>query len=198
MLTIGLTGGIASGKSTACQYFESLGIRIIDADIIAKQLVLPRQPALQSIISRFGKSFLKVNQELDRKALAKRIFSDKAARLDLEAILHPLIHARMKQQLAHISGNYCILAIPLLIETAQYDLIDRILLIDINEILQYQRLKQRDQLDDEAINAILQSQATPEKRLSLADDVVSNNGSAEEFHKQLQFCHQRYQQISTS
>jgi len=196
MLVIGLTGGIASGKSTACACFESLGIPVIDADIIARQLVQPGQAALQQITQRFGNTILTTTGELNRAALRDIVFNDSTARLDLEAILHPLIRAEMQQQIDSIDAPYCVLAIPLLIETGQSDLVDRILVIDTDKDLQQQRLQQRDNLDDRAINAIMQAQVSRDQRLAAADDIVTNNGTVAALQTRLQRLHQRYLQLS--
>ena len=196
MFIVGLTGGIASGKSTASSYFETLGIPVIDADTIARQLVQPGQPALQQIIRHFGESILDNTGELDRTALRAIVFSDAAARQDLEAILHPLIRAEMQRRIGTLAGPYCILAIPLLIETGQTDMVDRILLIDTDETLQYQRLRQRDKLDDHTISAIIHAQASRQQRLLAADDVALNTGTIAELQAQLQGFHQHYLQLS--
>jgi dephospho-CoA kinase len=195
VLIVGLTGGIASGKSTASDYFTSLGIDVIDADVISRQLVQPGQPALEQITQRFGQTILTGTGELDRAALRAIVFSDTAARQDLEAMLHPLIREEMRRQVVTLDGPYCILAIPLLIETRQSDLVERILVIDADEALQYQRLRQRDHLDDTSIRSIIQSQASRAQRLAAADDVVTNNGTVAELQAQLQRCHQHYLQL---
>lgn len=196
MLIVGLTGGIASGKSTAGSFFESLGIVVIDADTIAKQLVQSGQVALRQITERFGKSILNSAGELDRVALRTLVFNDKSARLDLEAILHPLIRTEMQRRISAVTGPYCILAIPLLIETGQSELVDRILVIDSDESLQYQRLRQRGNLDDKTITAIISAQATRAQRLLVADDIVTNNGTVAELEAQLQDCHRHYLELS--
>jgi len=196
MLIVGLTGGIASGKSTASQYFETLGIPVIDADIIARQLVQPGQTALQQITARFGNEILDSNGQLDRAKLRSLVFNDSKSRQDLESILHPLIRAEMQRQVNMLDEPYCILAIPLLIETGQTGLVDRILVIDSDEKLQYRRLQQRDKLDDNTIKNIIRSQASREQRLAAADDIAGNNGSITELQTQLKHYHQRYLQLS--
>jgi len=195
MLIVGLTGGIASGKSTAASFFESRGITVIDADTIARELVQSGQAALQKIIARFGKSIVNDSGELDRSALRTLVFNDKKARHDLENILHPLIRTEMQHRVSAVESPYCILAIPLLIETGQTDLVDRILVIDSDEALRYQRLRQRG-LDDDTITAILRAQTTRSQRLAIADDIVTNNGNIAEMEAQLQDCHQRYLKLS--
>jgi len=192
MLVIGLTGGIASGKSTASRFFQEQGIHVIDADIIARELTKPGQAALQQIVENFGKDILDDRQQLKRTKLRNIVFNDQASRHKLEAILHPLIKAEMRKRLKAIDDPYCILAIPLLIETDQTSMVDRVLLIDTDTDLQIQRLRRRDGLDDQTIAAVLRAQATREQRLAIADDVICNNASVEDFAHQLREIHQRY------
>lgn len=194
MLIVGLTGGIASGKSTASHYFETLGTAVIDADILARQLVKPGLSALQQISARFGRHILNPSGELDRPALRKLIFNNDNARHDLESILHPLIQIEMQHQIDALSDPYCILVIPLLAENRQMGFIDRILVIDTDETLQYQRLKTRDHLDEANIKKIIHAQASRKKRLTIADDIATNNGDIVELHKQLLQYHQSYLQ----
>jgi len=195
MLVIGLTGGIASGKSTASLFFQSQGIHVIDADIIARELVEPGQTALQQIVAAFGKDILDNGQRLDRAKLRDIVFADKAARHKLEAILHPLIRAEMQRRVKTFDAPYCILVIPLLIENGQSTIIDRVLVIDTDEEQQIQRLRQRDGLYDRTITAMIQAQATREQRLAAADDVISNDAGIDNFYQQLQELHQRYLQM---
>ena len=195
MLIVGLTGGIASGKSTAASFFASRGITVIDADTLARELVQPGQAALQKIIARFGTSIVNDSGELDRASLRRLVFNDNKARLDLETILHPLIRTEMQRRVSAAKSPYCILSIPLLIETGQTDLVDRVLVIDSDEALRYQRLRQRG-LDDDTITAILRAQATRTQRLAIADDIVPNNGNIAEMEAQLEDCHQHYLKLS--
>lgn len=192
MLKIGLTGGIASGKSTASRFFHSQGIPVIDADIIARELVAPGQPALQQIIDAFGTDIVDENEQLQRVKLRDIVFNDEQSRHRLEGILHPLIRAEMRHRLQRIDAPYCVLAIPLLVETEQTAMVDRVLVIDTDVELQIDRLRRRDGLDDRTINAMLKAQADRDKRLAIADDVVTNNASLEEFEQQLLKLHQDY------
>ena len=196
MLVIGLTGGIASGKSTASRFFQSQGIRVIDADIIARELVEPGQPALRQIVDIFGKDILDNTQQLNRAKLRNIVFNDRDSRLKLEAILHPLITAVMRDRLNTVDGPYCVLAIPLLAETGRTPMIDRVLVIDTDVNLQIQRLRQRDGLDDQTIEAMLKAQATREQRLAIADDVITNNAGLDDFDHQLRKLHQHYLQLA--
>ncbi len=190
-LKIGLTGGIGSGKTTVCKLFADVAIPIIDADIIARQLVEPGQPALEEIIRQFGSDVLS-NGVLDRKKLGKIIFADKEKKDRLESILHPAIHQRLKQQASSQQSPYCILAIPLLFETGMENLVDRILVIDCPVELQHERVKQRDNLDEEQIARIIASQISREDRLNLADDIIDNSKSAIELAEQVKNLHNLY------
>lgn len=197
MLTIGLTGGIGSGKSTVSAEFERLGIPVIDADQLSRQLVEPEQPALQQIVRQFGEGILTANGELDRRALRDIIFRDKAARHQLESILHPAIREAMHQQLAELEAPYALLVIPLLLETGRqhYD-IDRILVVDVPETLQLERVKRRDAVNDDEAAAILASQVDRQTRLAAADDIIHNDGDLTQLQQQIQQLHRRYLQLA--
>jgi len=190
-LKIGLTGGIGSGKSTVCQLFSALSIPIIDADIIAREVVAPRQAALARIQQNFG-DILLADGTLDRKKLGQIIFADPAKKQWLENLLHPLIYQRLKTEAATQLSPYVILAIPLLFETDMTDLVDRILVIDCPETLQLQRVKQRDQLDDDQIQRIIASQSSREERLRQADDIIDNSKSTAELAEQVKNLHNLY------
>lgn len=174
-LTVGLTGGIASGKSTVSELFAQLGIPVLDADQLAHALVHPGQPALDEIIAQFGKEFLTADGELHRAKLREMVFSDSSQRLRLEAILHPRILQRMQQDIAKLCDfPYCILSIPLLLEKNQQYTLERVLVVDCPLPLQIQRLKSRSQLSDELSAQILAAQLDRDTRLSLADEVIDN------------------------
>ena len=192
-LRIGLTGGIASGKSTAAQRFAELSVPVIDADQAARAVVLPGTSGLAQVAARFGPQVLGINGELDRRALRNLIFSDAAARTDLNAILHPLIRDYMQQQIAAAVGPYVVLAIPLLIEGgSQRDRVDRILVVDVDEAVQLERLTARDGSTPEQARAILAVQASRSARLSAADDVLSNTGTVLELRQGVDRLHERY------
>ncbi len=191
-LRIGLTGGIASGKSTVAQRFMELGIPVIDADEAARAVVAPGEPGLAEVVRRFGSSVLGENGELDRRALRNLIFRDPGARRDLEAILHPLIRARMEQWAAAAEGAYIVLAIPLLIEGASLDRVDRILVVDVDEAVQLQRVMNRDGSTLEQARAILASQASRSARLAAADDVLLNTGTVTDLRRAVDRLHAGY------
>lgn len=192
MLRIGLTGGIGSGKSVVAERFAALGIPVIDADVLARELVAPGQPALSEILEAFGTEFLKADGTLDRAALRAHVFSHPTARTRLEAILHPAIRAEMLRRLQALSAPYCILVIPLLIETGQSNLVDRILLVDVDPSIQHQRIAHRDGLTESEIDAILAAQADRQARLDAADDVIDNSGEPGELDAQVGDLHARY------
>ena len=192
-LRIGLTGGIASGKSTVSQRFAELGIAVIDADVAARAVVEPGTPGLEQVVQRFGAGILCPNGELDRPALRELIFNDPAARRDLDAILHPLIRAHMEQQAAAAAGPYLIMAIPLLVEGgSSRERLDRILVVDVDEAVQLQRVQARDGISIAQARAILGSQASRAARLEAADDVLQNGGTVAELRQAVDRLHERY------
>ncbi len=196
MLIIGLTGGIGSGKSAVSRLFSELGVPVIDTDIISHQVVEPGQPALQQIRQTFGDEILSANGELDRSKLRNIVFATPKKRAQLEAILHPLIQQEMLHQASLLNSPYCIFAIPLLIEANQTGLVNRILVIDAPEELRRQRIKQRDQLDDNQINAIFAAQLPPQARLKHADDIIYNDSSLDHLRIQVIDLNRRYTEIA--
>ncbi len=191
-LRIGLTGGIASGKSTAARRFGELGAAIVDADEGARALVVAGQPARAEIVARFGAGILAADGRLDRRALRERVFRDPGSRADLEAILHPRIRTEMARRAAAATGPYTILVIPLLIEAGPRDDIDRILVVDANEDTQRQRLIERDGGSPELARAMLAAQASRAERLARADDVLPNDGDLAGLHAAVGALHRRY------
>jgi len=196
MLIIGLTGGIGTGKSTVTKRFIGLGVPVIDADEIAHDLVKPRQPALQEIVREFGMEFLTPEGGLNRSLLRKAVFNDPKRRKALESILHPLVRKEMLRRAGLISAPYCIFCIPLLTETHQADMVDRVLVIDSPEKLQYERITKRDGLPQTEIKAILAAQARREDRLALADDVIINEGSLDDIYRQVDGLHEKYLKLA--
>jgi dephospho-CoA kinase len=192
-LRIGLTGGIASGKSTVAQRFAELGIPVIDADVAARTVVEQGKPGLAQVVERFGPQVLDVNGNLDRKALRAVIFNDSAARQGLDAILHPLIRADMEKQVAVARGPYVVMAIPLLIEGGNArKRVDRVLVVDADEKLQLQRVQARDNSSEKEARAILAAQASRKARLAQADDVISNTGSVADLRQAVDRLHEQY------
>ena len=180
---IGLTGGVASGKSEVTRRFEALGVHVADADVIARAVVEPGQPALAEIARHFGADMLLANGRLDRRRLRERIFADPQARVELEAITHPAIRLALAEQCRAASGPYAIAAIPLLAEAggcATYPWLDRILVVDVPVATQPSRLMQRDGVDQALAERMLAAQATRQARLALADDIIVNDGALDE------------------
>jgi dephospho-CoA kinase len=191
-LRIGLTGGIASGKSTVAQRFMELGVPVIDADVAARAVVAPGRPGHAEVVKRFGSGVVAENGELDRRALRELIFREPGSRRDLEAILHPLIRADMDQSAGEAVGPYVVMAIPLLVEGGSRERVDRILVVDVDEAVQLQRLMARDGSTEEQARAILASQASRGARLAAADDVLRNTGTVTDLRQEVDQLHQRY------
>jgi dephospho-CoA kinase len=191
-LIIGLTGGIGSGKSTVADLFAALGITVVDADRLAHELVSPDQPAFAAIVAAFGKQTVTADGTLDRARLRQRIYSNPEDKQKLESILHPQIRARMEALLQAAGGPYCIAVIPLLVETGQTDMVDRVLVVDLPERLQHQRVADRDDLPDDEIRDIVSSQADRATRLAAADDIITNDSDRETLGKQVHTLHAQY------
>jgi dephospho-CoA kinase len=195
-LRIGLTGGIASGKSTVAQRFIDLGVPVVDADEAARAVVAPGTPGLAKVVERFGGGLIAANGELNRRALRDLIFSDPSARRDLEGILHPLIRAYMEKNAQMAIGPYVVMAIPLLVEGGSRDHVDRILVVDVDEAVQLQRVMARDSSTPGQARAILASQASRSARLAAADDVLPNTGSVTDLRQGVDRLHQRYLRLA--
>lgn len=192
--TLGLTGGIGSGKSAASQWFEQHGIVVVDADVVAREIVEVGQPALLQIQQAFGDWVLKEDGTLNRRALREHIFQFNDARRILESITHPAIRQSIIQQLQDAQSPYVILVSPLLFETNQHELTDHTLLIDASIELQIQRAAQRDGQNIEQIHRIIAAQMPREQKQQLADDIVLNDGHLEHLYAHLQPLHEQYLQ----
>jgi dephospho-CoA kinase len=198
-LRIGLTGGIASGKSTVTQRFAELGIPVIDADVAARNVVERGKPGLEQVVRRFGPGVLDASGNLDRPALRALIFSDSASRQALDAILHPLIRAEMEQQAARATGPYLVMAIPLLIEGGRArERVDRVLVVDVDEALQLKRVQARDGSSPSQARAILASQVSREARLAAADDVLRNAETVADLRQAVDRLHEKYLHLAQS
>ena len=172
---LGLTGGIGSGKSAAAQCFVDLGVHLVDADHAARWVVEPGRPALAQIAEHFGPSVLQADGTLNRAALRELIFKDPQQRVWLESLLHPLIREEIRKYLARAESVYAILVSPLLLETSQHQMVQRVLVIDVPESVQIERTVLRDKTNEEQVRAILKAQASRDERLSRADDVIVND-----------------------
>ena len=196
MLIIAVTGGIGSGKSTVAELFKAKGIPVIDTDSIARELVQPGSPLLQQIIDKFGNAYLEANGHLNRRALRSLIFSDAAARNELENLMHPPIHAEVTAQLQKIDAPYCLILIPLLARSKQRYPYDRILVIDAPETTQLQRTAQRDQQPPDLIKQIIATQTPRNELLEMADDVLDNSGDMAALNAAVNTLHQQYLVLS--
>lgn len=193
MYVVAITGGIGSGKTTVANQFAALGIEVVDADLIAREVVGPGTPALTAIASHFGPGILDEQGRLDRRALRERIFSDPAAKSWLNALLHPIIRSEMLRQCAAANSPYCLLVVPLLVENRLTELADRVLVIDVDEATQIERTCRRDGVNREQAQAILASQASRSERLAMADDVLDNqSGTTETIRARILALHETY------
>jgi dephospho-CoA kinase len=193
---VGLTGGIATGKSTAAKFFGALGVPIIDTDQLARDVVEPGQPPLERLVERFGPSILTEDGHLDRPALRNIVFSDPKARADLEALTHPAIGAAVEARSAEAGGAYQILVIPLLVEKSLGSQLDRVLVVDCDEELQIRRLQARDGSTLEQARAILNAQASRAARLKAAHDVIKNEGDMSTVRDQVEKLHACYLELA--
>ncbi len=197
-LRIGLTGGIASGKSTVAEMFRSLGAPIIDTDVIAREVVAPGRPALDDIRERFGSRVLTAEGELDRAAMRLLVFSDEHMRKKLEEIVHPRIRDETFRQASAAGGPYQILVVPLLAESPLRHFVDRVLVVDCDQNTQVERLLARDTDTREQAERILAAQARREDRLAIADDVIINEGALDTTRKQVARLHDIYVELAKS
>jgi dephospho-CoA kinase len=190
---VGLTGGIASGKSSAAELFEELGAAVVDTDAIAHELTRPGTATMAEIRRAFGAAFVAPDGSLERAKMRRLAFSDPDARAKLEGILHPLIRERALARIAAAREPYVIVVVPLLFETGAYrDLLQRVLVVDCNEERQVARTMQRSQLEESEVRAILAAQLQRAERLKRADDVIDNNGGIEALRQQIQALHTQY------
>ncbi|HAS8564813.1 TPA: dephospho-CoA kinase [Vibrio vulnificus] len=196
-LVIGLTGGIASGKTTVANLFQQhFAIDIVDADIVARQVVAPGSAGLTAIVDHFGVDILTHEGELDRGTLRQRIFTHSEEKQWLNALLHPMIRRKMIEDLAQVSSPYALLVVPLLVENQLQTLCDRVLVVDVEEKTQLQRTMDRDGVDEQQVRAILKAQASRHERLALADDVIKNESKDQDLLQQITDLHQKYLAMS--
>ena len=196
MLVIGLTGGIGSGKSTVADALAARGAGVIDTDVIARELTEPGQPALGEIAATFGADLIRSDGRLDRDALRALVFSDADARTRLERILHPLIKDRMLERLDALDAPYAVLVIPLLFETNQHTLVDRVLVVDLPETVQRDRVQRRSGLTHSEVDRIVASQISRAERLTRADDILDNSGDLPALLAQAERIHCRYIELA--
>lgn len=196
MLRIGLTGGVASGKSAVADAFVELGATLVDTDVIAREVVAKDTPGLAAVVEAFGADVLDANGALDRRRLRGIVFDDAEARKRLESILHPLIRERTLAAVEAATGPYVVIAVPLLVETGFAELVDRVLVVDCPPELQIERLVARDATDREAAKAMVAAQTDRETRLAAADDVIDNAGTLAEMRAQVRALHERFVEIA--
>ena len=192
VFTVGLTGGISSGKSTVAALFAELGVRIVDADLAAREVVAPPSAAFDAIRARYGEEILTAEGALDRPRMRKLVFADEAERAWLEDLLHPLIDERIRRSIAACGGAYCLLVSPLLLETSQHRLVDRVLVVDVSRQTQIQRGLLRDHGDRATIEAMIEAQASRGHRLRAADDIIDNEGEQSGLPARVRELHTRY------
>lgn len=197
VLRVGLTGGVGSGKTTVSDLFAGKGVPIIDTDVIARELVEPGTPALAEIAGRFGRAVMTADGRLDRAALRRIVFADSHARRDLEGILHPRIRKETAKRVQQLQAPYCIIVIPLLVESGMLDAVDRILVVDVDPEIQVRRTAARDGISEEQAKAIKASQATREERLAVAHDILDNSGDPAALEPEVERLHRQYLKMAS-
>jgi dephospho-CoA kinase len=197
-MRVGLTGGIASGKSTVASLFAGLGVPVIDTDAIAREVVAPGEPALRRIVAAFGEQVLTPQGTLDREKMRSRVFADADDRRRLEGILHPAILQEMERRSQQAGGTYQVLAIPLLVETGLANRVDRVLVVDTSETTQIDRLRSRDGSSEQEARAMLAAQASRTQRLARADDLIVNDGDRAALAAQVERLHDRYMALASA
>lgn len=197
-LRVGLTGGIASGKSTVAGLFAAHGVEIVDADRISREVVQPGQPALEEIRRAFGAGVIDASGRLDRGRMREIVFEDADALTRLEQIIHPRVISAMRDRVEQSTSPYIVLDIPLLVEESLQGEVDRVLVVDLPEHLQRQRLASRDGVDEAEIDAVLAAQASREQRLAAADDVLDNSGPLSELPARVAQLHRRYLELASA
>jgi dephospho-CoA kinase len=189
---VAVTGGIASGKSAVCTRLAEHGVPLIDADVVAREVVQQGQPALAEIHAAFGPEMIAADGSLDRRRMRARVFAQPDERRRLEAILHPRIRFRMRELASAVAAPYCVLAIPLLVESGDaYDWVDRVVVVDASESDQVARLVRRDGIDATLARDMVAAQASRAERLAIADDVIANDGTLEQLRARTDELHER-------
>jgi len=189
---IGLTGGIASGKSTVSDLFAAMGVAVLDMDVIAREVVAPGTALLTQLLDRFGPRVRRPDGDLDRSALRRLVFEDVSLRRELEALLHPAIAARTEQLATQAIGPYQLHVVPLLVETHAAGRYDRVLVVDCPESLQWARLRARDGLTEAEARAMIEAQASRAARLAAADDLIVNDREPAALSPQVAALHRQY------
>lgn len=192
-LVIGLTGGIGSGKTTVANYFhDKFNIDIIDADVVAREVVQPNSEGLKAIEAKFGHQVINQDGSLNRAVLRELIFANSAHKQWVDQLLHPLIRQKMQQQLQQATSPYCLLVIPLMVENGLQSMADRVLVVDVCAETQLQRTLARDGVSYQQVESILKAQASRQERLAIADDVITNDDSSHVLEEKIANLHQKY------
>jgi len=195
VLRVGLTGGIGSGKTTVSQRFEALGAPVIDTDVLARAVVEPGEPALERLVAVFGEDILRNDGRLNRERLREMAFADPAAKQKLESILHPAIHERLRSRLEELESRdvpYCVIVVPLLVETDFQELVDRVLVVEAQREQRIAWVMARNGMTRADVERIMDSQATSEERLRVAHDIIHNDGSVGELLDKVDRLHAKY------
>ncbi len=197
MLIVGLTGGVGCGKTTVANSFQRYGIPIIDADDITRDLVVPGSPILERIATQFGADFVRSDGHLDRRKLRELVFKDPTKRKQLEGLLHPQVQERILRWIKTQSAAYCLVVIPLLVESGMDAIVDRVLVVDCDARHQIDRVVSRDACTHQQVRAIMATQTSSEARLAKATDVIQNNEDVATIHTQVDLLHQRFLDLAT-
>ena len=196
VLTIALTGGIGSGKTSIASIFKSLGVPIIDSDTISKEIILPGKPCFKDIVNEFGEEILTNKGTIDRYKLRDIIFNNYKARIKLENITHPIIFKNIDIQTSLINYPYCLVIVPLLIETKSVKYFDKVLLVDTLENIQFERVTKRDSISPTLLRKIIKTQVTRSERLKYADDIIENNNEIGNLNEHINILHKKYLTLS--
>lgn len=196
VLTIALTGGIGSGKTSIASIFKSLGVPIIDSDTISKEIILPGKPCFKDIVNEFGEEILTNKGTIDRYKLRDIIFNNDKARIKLENITHPIIFKNINIQTSLINYPYCLVIVPLLIETKSVKYFDKVLLVDTFKNIQFERVSKRDSMSPTLLRKIIKIQATRSERLKYADDIIENNNEIGNLNEYINILHKKYLTLS--
>lgn len=198
MLVVGLTGGIGAGKSTVARMFAARGIEVFDADAVAHRLLEPGQPALKGVVRAFGSDILGADGRLDRATLRRRVFAEPKSRRRLEGIVHPLVYAELARLVLGATGGYCLLCVPLLLETGRRRFVDRLLVVDCPETVQIERVVRRSGLQPVEVRAIMAAQVSRSERLAAADDVIVNAADSASLEAEVDVLHRRYSVLAAA
>lgn len=196
VLTIALTGGIGSGKTSIASIFKSLGVPIIDSDTISKEIILPGKPCFKDIVNEFGEEILTNKGTIDRYKLRDIIFNNDKARIKLENIIHPVVFKNIDTEISLINYPYCLVIIPLLIETKSVKYFDKVLLVDTLENIQFERVTKRDSISPTLLRKIIKTQVTRSERLKYADDIIENNNEIGNLNEYINILHKKYLTLS--